>query len=686
LRTTIPLNTIAVSAANVRKTGAATGIDELAASIKAHGLINPILVVPATKEVSKGKGKKKTTSLQVVKGRYDVIAGQRRVLALRQIHGEDSAVLVEAVVADVPEAKARELSLAENLTQLPMNAVDQLEAFSAIGEPPAVLAQHFGVTERYVKQRLALANLVPDVLAMVRTDVLDLAQAAALTLASREFQQNVFLPAVRKGEFWTHDGGRIKQQIHSQGISAEHAMFDRALYKGDMIRDLFSAETGEELFANAAEFWELQRAAVEKLAAEIREAGVYRNAVIIEPGITFDRYSYRSAEGNGVVDQARVNELAAQINALETEAREIEEGPGDGNGNLTDEEGKRLEAIEEELEQLRINLEKAEEGEVTDEVLKTFDVYLVMRRSGRVERHNGLISYREGRERDDAERERQREAAIAGDGDEPTKGDEDEEEAYQPIAGAQPTKAEDDDPDVLNVDQKTQMAVALSGGIQRSVMYGFRTCLELVVFGFLGGSMANGYTREIQVAFTSGGLYMDEARKEIAKSLGLTDVNYRFGQEKALELYRRIKALSDEDLHRAFCVLTASSVGCHISPYFGPVIREIALDQDLAPRDLWSPDKAWLNIYTKAQLGKLFKRLTGADIVVSKFSKTDLVDTVAGRMTLSWLPKGVGFDLGERKSRLPNGVEGESAEPASGGVDLPPLDSEHLEEAAIAAE
>jgi ParB family transcriptional regulator, chromosome partitioning protein len=57
----IPLNKLVPSPANVRKTGALTGIEELAASIAAHGLLQNLQVRPGEK------------------GKYEVVAGGRRL-------------------------------------------------------------------------------------------------------------------------------------------------------------------------------------------------------------------------------------------------------------------------------------------------------------------------------------------------------------------------------------------------------------------------------------------------------------------------------------------------------------------------------------------------------------------------------------------------------------------------------
>ena len=61
----IPLTALVPSPANVRKTGVKIGIDELAASIAAHGLLQNLQVRPSKD------------------GKYQVIAGGRRLAALK---------------------------------------------------------------------------------------------------------------------------------------------------------------------------------------------------------------------------------------------------------------------------------------------------------------------------------------------------------------------------------------------------------------------------------------------------------------------------------------------------------------------------------------------------------------------------------------------------------------------------
>src|SRR5665213_1485609 len=98
--TSIPLNKLTAWDGNVRKTaGADTALAELAASIAAHGLLQSLVV-------RKDK-----------RGKYAVVAGRRRLLAL------SSLVQAGKIEADIPVAchvigedqSAAEVSLAENV-------------------------------------------------------------------------------------------------------------------------------------------------------------------------------------------------------------------------------------------------------------------------------------------------------------------------------------------------------------------------------------------------------------------------------------------------------------------------------------------------------------------------------------------------------------------------------------------
>jgi len=94
----ISLNKLVPSPANMRKTGTNTGIDELAASIVAHGLLQNLQVRPGPN------------------GTFEVVAGARRLAALKRLAKAKSIAKNAEIACHVlDEADAAEISLAENI-------------------------------------------------------------------------------------------------------------------------------------------------------------------------------------------------------------------------------------------------------------------------------------------------------------------------------------------------------------------------------------------------------------------------------------------------------------------------------------------------------------------------------------------------------------------------------------------
>ena len=106
------------------------------ASILAHGLMQN-LVVTADGD-----------------GRFRVIAGSRRLEALRALQAEGKLPDDHAVPCQVAgDDHAAEMSLAENTVRLAMHPADEFEAFARLIEGGAAVeqvAERFGVTVRHV--------------------------------------------------------------------------------------------------------------------------------------------------------------------------------------------------------------------------------------------------------------------------------------------------------------------------------------------------------------------------------------------------------------------------------------------------------------------------------------------------------------------------------------------------------
>jgi ParB family chromosome partitioning protein len=172
----IALNKLVAWKGNVRKTGAKDGISELAASIAAHGLLQSLVV-------RKIKG-----------GKYEVVAGRRRLLALQSLAKARSIEKNRPVACTIPRdgIDATELSLAENVVRAPMHPADQFDAFRAIidgGASVTDVAARFGVSEALVTKRLKLGRLSPVILDAYRKAVIDLEEAQAFALTDDHAEQ-----------------------------------------------------------------------------------------------------------------------------------------------------------------------------------------------------------------------------------------------------------------------------------------------------------------------------------------------------------------------------------------------------------------------------------------------------------------------------------------------------------------
>ncbi|MBI1945051.1 MAG: ParB/RepB/Spo0J family partition protein [Deltaproteobacteria bacterium] len=123
---------------------------ELADSIKAHGIIQPILV--------RRRG-----------GQYEIVAGERRWRAAQQA-GLKS---IPAVVSDVAEKDALTIALVENLQREDLNPIEEAEAFHRLHEQLGYSQQE--IADAVGKDRATVANSLRllKLPGAVRTQVLD---------------------------------------------------------------------------------------------------------------------------------------------------------------------------------------------------------------------------------------------------------------------------------------------------------------------------------------------------------------------------------------------------------------------------------------------------------------------------------------------------------------------------------
>jgi len=147
---------------------------ELAESIKAQGIMQPILVRRLTSGESSGK--------------YEIIAGERRFRAAR-LAGLDS---LPVLIRDVPDESAAAMALIENIQREDLNPLEEAQGLQRLvkefGLTHELAAQAVGRSRSAASNLLRLLNLAEPVQTMLMAGDLDMGHARALLALDRATQ------------------------------------------------------------------------------------------------------------------------------------------------------------------------------------------------------------------------------------------------------------------------------------------------------------------------------------------------------------------------------------------------------------------------------------------------------------------------------------------------------------------
>jgi ParB/RepB/Spo0J family partition protein len=139
----VSLHQVELSPNNPRKEFNQAALEELAASIRSVGLIEPIVVRP------------------IGPNRYELVAGERRLRACK-LAGKHS---VHVRVAEMTDEQADEIRLIENLQRQDLSAIEEANGFQQMiaqhGYTQQQLAARLGKSQGHVANRLALLKLGP---------------------------------------------------------------------------------------------------------------------------------------------------------------------------------------------------------------------------------------------------------------------------------------------------------------------------------------------------------------------------------------------------------------------------------------------------------------------------------------------------------------------------------------------
>ena len=136
-------------------------LDELAASIAKHGIIQPIIVRP-------------------FQGGYQIVAGERRWRAAQRAQLHD----IPAIIRSFDDSETLEIALLENIQRQDLNPIEEAEAYKKLtelfGHSAAELAELVHKSRSHVANMMRLLDLPPTLRDLVTEEKLSMGHARAL--------------------------------------------------------------------------------------------------------------------------------------------------------------------------------------------------------------------------------------------------------------------------------------------------------------------------------------------------------------------------------------------------------------------------------------------------------------------------------------------------------------------------
>jgi ParB family transcriptional regulator, chromosome partitioning protein len=268
----LPLEKVVPNPSQPRMTWHEETLQELAASIKEHGVLQPILVRPSGDH-------------------YEIIAGERRWRSSK-IAGKET---IPAIVERFDDATALEIALIENLQREDLSPLDEAVIYKKmtdeLGYSIRQLAGKLGKDKGYVENRLRLASAPDDVREMVAKRYDTLSAAYELMKLEDKRRRRSLAKQILAGQLTLirlHD--RVERILHPQerGTKAEPAipaLRDDALITAtrmlnESLSDLSRAigDDGkltipESDRQNLAKFLTISRARLDNVVARLKQGG-----------------------------------------------------------------------------------------------------------------------------------------------------------------------------------------------------------------------------------------------------------------------------------------------------------------------------------------------------------------------------------------------------------------------------
>lgn len=165
---TLPINDITPNKDQPRKTFDQEALEELADSIRQHGVLQPRLVRP------------------MIDGSYQLVAGERRWRASRLAQLKE----VPVIIKELTDTQAMEIAIIENLQREDLNPIEEAEGLQALidkcGFTQDDVAVSVGKSRPAITNSLRLLRLPDEVREMTKNGVISAGHARALLAFENE--------------------------------------------------------------------------------------------------------------------------------------------------------------------------------------------------------------------------------------------------------------------------------------------------------------------------------------------------------------------------------------------------------------------------------------------------------------------------------------------------------------------
>lgn len=240
---TVPIEQVAPNPEQPRRTFTAEQLDELAASIREKGVLQPLIVRPRPGH----------------DGMYEIVAGERRWRAAQRAQLHE----IPVIVRDYDDAEVLEVAIIENIQRSDLNPVEEAAGFRALmerfGHTQEKLSEVLGKSRSHIANVVRLLQLPEEVQDYLREGKLSAGHARALitaedpcTLARRVIQGGLSVRETEKlakhavGNIFTEGGTRQAQRAGDSDKDADTRALEGDLSAALRMGVLIQHEPGGE--------------------------------------------------------------------------------------------------------------------------------------------------------------------------------------------------------------------------------------------------------------------------------------------------------------------------------------------------------------------------------------------------------------------------------------------------------